>query len=102
MACDSYHRYKDDVAMLASIGAKVYHFSLSWPRIIPLGGRNDPANADGLQYYLDLIDELKANDIEPMVTLYHWDLPEELDKRSTISHLPSCCDIDVLTDMVAF
>lgn len=81
VACDSYHKYKEDVALLKSIGVKAYRFSLAWSRIIPLGGRNDPVNQKGLQYYLNLIDELRANDIEPLVTLFHWDLPDNLEKR---------------------
>lgn len=81
VACDSYHHYKDDVALLKQIKAKAYRFSLSWSRIIPLGGRKDPVNEKGLQYYIDLVDELHANGIEPMITLFHWDLPDALDKR---------------------
>ncbi|GAM84303.1 hypothetical protein ANO11243_022970 [Dothideomycetidae sp. 11243] len=81
VACDSYNRYKDDVALLKSLGAQCYRFSASWSRVIPLGGRNDPVNPKGLQYYVDLVDELRANDIEPIVTLYHWDLPADLDQR---------------------
>lgn len=49
VACDSYHRYKDDVALLKQLGAKVYRFSISWSRVIPLGGRNDPINQQGLK-----------------------------------------------------
>jgi beta-glucosidase len=63
------------------MGARAYRFSISWSRVIPLGGRKDPVNQKGLQYYIDLVDELLANGIEPMVTLFHWDLPEELDQR---------------------
>ncbi|KAF2153142.1 glycoside hydrolase family 1 protein [Myriangium duriaei CBS 260.36] len=81
VACDSYNRYKDDVALLKSLGSRCYRFSVSWSRVIPLGGRNDPINQEGLQYYINLVDELRANGIEPMVTLFHWDLPAELDKR---------------------
>lgn len=81
VACDSYHQYKADVALLKECRAKAYRFSLSWSRIIPLGGRDDPINQKGLQYYIDLVDELLGNGITPMVTLFHWDLPEELDKR---------------------
>ena len=81
VACDSYHKYKEDVALLKTIGVKAYRFSLAWTRIIPLGGRNDPVNQAGIQYYLNLIDELRANNIEPLVTLFHWDLPDNLDKR---------------------
>jgi len=81
VACDSYHRYKEDVALLKSLGAKAYRFSISWSRVIPLGGRNDPVKEKGLQYYIDLVDECIANDIEPMITLFHWDLPQTLDER---------------------
>ena len=81
MACDSYHRYKEDVALLKELGAKAYRFSISWSRVIPLGGRKDPVNEKGLQYYAALVDELLANGIEPMITLFHWDLPQALHDR---------------------
>lgn len=80
-ACDSYHRTAEDIALLKSVGATAYRFSLSWSRIIPLGGRNDPVNQKGLDYYVHLVDELLAAGIEPFITLYHWDLPDALDKR---------------------
>jgi beta-glucosidase len=76
IACDSYHRYPEDVALMASLGLKAYRFSISWPRIQP-GGRG-PANPRGLDYYRALLDELGERGIEPTVTLYHWDLPQEL------------------------
>ncbi|GAB7366168.1 hypothetical protein MBLNU230_g7730t1 [Neophaeotheca triangularis] len=81
VACDSYHRYKEDVALLKRLGARAYRFSISWSRVIPLGGRDDPVNERGLQYYIDLVDELLANGIVPMVTLFHWDLPQGLHDR---------------------
>ncbi|XP_072032581.1 cytosolic beta-glucosidase-like [Amphiura filiformis] len=77
VACDSYNKYKQDVQLMVDMGLKYYRFSLSWPRLLPDGTLNNPS-ADGLRYYNDLIDELVANDISPMITLYHWDLPQAL------------------------
>ncbi|OJJ45615.1 hypothetical protein ASPZODRAFT_68694 [Penicilliopsis zonata CBS 506.65] len=81
VACDSYHRTHEDIALLKQYGAKAYRFSVSWSRVIPLGGRNDPVNEKGLQFYVRFVDDLLAAGIIPMVTLFHWDLPDELDKR---------------------
>ncbi len=77
VACDHYHRMPEDVALLADLGLDAYRFSLSWPRIQP-GGKG-PADARGLAFYDRLVDELLARDITPWVTLYHWDLPQELE-----------------------
>ena len=74
LACDHYHKMKEDVAMMKSLGLKAYRFSIAWPRILP-DGTSQNINQKGIQFYSDLIDELLANDIEPWVTLYHWDLP---------------------------
>jgi beta-glucosidase len=76
IACDSYHRYPEDVALMASLGLTGYRFSISWPRVQP-GGRG-PLNSHGLDYYKALLDELARHGIAPAVTLYHWDLPQEL------------------------
>ena len=76
IACDSYHRYREDVALLASLGLDAYRLSISWPRVQP-GGRG-PVNTKGLDYYRALLDELGEHDIATTVTLYHWDLPQEL------------------------
>ena len=76
IACDSYHRYPEDVALMASLGLGAYRFSVSWPRVQP-GGRG-AVNQKGLDYYRALLDELGERGIAAMVTLYHWDLPQEL------------------------
>jgi beta-glucosidase len=76
VADDSYHLYKEDVRLLKNLGAKVYRFSISWPRIFP-DGTGQP-NEKGLAHYQRVIDELLANNIEPYVTLFHWDLPQAL------------------------
>ncbi|KAJ8924301.1 hypothetical protein NQ315_007094 [Exocentrus adspersus] len=80
VACDSYHRYKEDVALLKDLGANHYRFSLSWSRILP-NGTSDNVNLAGVDYYKNLIKELRANDIEPLVTIYHWDLPQVLQEQ---------------------
>jgi len=79
VACDSYHQYPADVKLLKQLGVKSYRFSLSWARLLPLGtGETNPL---GIAYYKNLINELVAAGIEPAVTLYHWDLPQELENR---------------------
>lgn len=81
VACDSYNRTAEDIALLKLTGAKAYRFSISWSRIIPLGGREDPINQAGIDFYKRFVDDLLAEGIIPFVTLFHWDLPDELDKR---------------------
>ncbi|CAO1425867.1 unnamed protein product [Diamesa serratosioi] len=71
---DSYHFYKEDVKALKSVGFQHYRFSVAWPRIIP--DISLVVNQKGIDYYSALIDELIANDIEPIITMYHWDLPQ--------------------------
>jgi beta-galactosidase len=72
-ACDHFHRFREDVALMADMGLPAYRFSISWPRIQP-SGSGEP-NAEGIRFYSDLIDSLLQHDITPWVTLYHWDLP---------------------------
>ena len=76
IACDAYHRFRDDVALMASLGLNAYRFSVSWPRVQP--GGSGPANQKGLDYYRQLLDELAEHGIAGALTLYHWDLPQEL------------------------
>lgn len=76
VAVDHYHRYKEDIQLMKKQGLKAYRFSVAWTRIFP-EGRGEP-NLQGLQFYIDLVDELIAHQIEPVLTLYHWDLPAAL------------------------
>ncbi|XP_046430432.1 myrosinase 1-like [Neodiprion fabricii] len=79
VACDSYNQYEVDVALLKNMGVDFYRFSISWSRILPNGFANE-VSEDGIQYYKNLSQLLIANDIEPVVTLYHWDHPEILEE----------------------
>ena len=77
VACDHYHRMPQDVALIKELGVDAYRFSVAWPRVQP-GGRG-PANPAGLDFYERLVDELLGAGIDPWLTLYHWDLPQELE-----------------------
>ena len=79
VACNHYHQYKEDVALMKELGLKGYRMSLSWPRILPNG--TGKVNEKGLGFYDKLIDELLENGITPFVTLFHWDYPYELFKK---------------------
>ena len=79
VACDSYHRFREDVALMKAHSIRAYRFSVSWARVIPDG--DGAVNEAGLKFYSDLVDELLANGIEPLVTLYHWDLPSALQDK---------------------
>ncbi|NVN84494.1 MAG: beta-glucosidase [Rhodopseudomonas sp.] len=79
IACDHYHRYKEDVALMRTLGIQAYRFSVAWPRVLPNG--TGAVNEAGLAFYDRLIDELLASDIEPWLCLYHWDLPQALEDR---------------------
>uniref|UniRef100_A0A0S7EH84 Putative glycosyl hydrolase n=1 Tax=Chrysomela populi TaxID=154003 RepID=A0A0S7EH84_CHRPP len=77
ITCNSYHKYKEDVALVKDLNVTHYRFSLAWARLLP-NGHVDQINDAGVQYYKNLIRELRANNIEPLVTIYHWDLPQGL------------------------
>ncbi|MBI3702821.1 MAG: beta-glucosidase [Rhizobiales bacterium] len=77
VACDHYHRYKEDVALMQRLGIQAYRFSVAWPRVLPQG-RGTP-NEPGLAFYDRLIDALLAAGIEPWLCLYHWDMPQAID-----------------------
>jgi beta-glucosidase len=77
VACDSYHRYREDIALLKQLNLKSYRYSIAWPRIQPSG--RGPANSRGLDYYKRLTDAVLEAGIRPLPTLYHWDLPQALE-----------------------
>ncbi|MHC2844888.1 GH1 family beta-glucosidase [Bradyrhizobium diazoefficiens] len=79
VACDHYHRHREDVALMKILGVQAYRFSIAWPRILPQG--RGAANEAGLSFYDSLIDELLAVGIEPWLCLYHWDLPQALEEH---------------------
>ncbi len=78
-ACDHYHRFSEDVGLMKDLGLQAYRFSVAWPRIIPSG--SGQVNQKGLDFYSRLVDSVLEAGIEPWLTLYHWDLPEELQLR---------------------
>ena len=78
VACDHYHRYRDDVALMKRMGLQTYRFSTSWSRVRPDGG---PVNPEGVDFYKRLVDELLEAGILPWLTLYHWDLPQALQEK---------------------
>ena len=78
-ACDHYHRYREDAALMARLGIGAYRFSVAWPRVFPRG--HGAVNRAGLDFYDSLTDALLEHDITPLATLYHWDLPQGLQQR---------------------
>jgi beta-glucosidase len=78
-AIDSYHRYGEDVALIADAGLKAYRFSIAWPRILPQGA--GAVNEAGIDYYSRLVDALLARGVTPYATLFHWDLPQALQEQ---------------------
>ncbi|CAG9813261.1 unnamed protein product [Phaedon cochleariae] len=94
ITCNSYHNYKEDVALLKNLNVTHYRFSIAWARLLPNGHINE-INEAGVEYYKNLISELRANNIEPFVTIYHWDLPQALQDEGG---WPSSNIIDVYAD----
>ncbi|XP_023022880.2 myrosinase 1 [Leptinotarsa decemlineata] len=91
---DSYHKYKEDVAILKAMNVTHYRFSIGWSRILPNGFTNQ-INDLGVAYYNNLINELKSNNIEPLVTLYHWDTPQAI---QDIGGFPNGIIVDLFAD----
>ena len=79
VACDHYHRFDEDFALMASLGVRHYRLSIAWPRIYPQG--DGPLNRAGLDFYHRLLASMARHGITPWVTLFHWDLPQALEER---------------------
>jgi beta-glucosidase len=79
VACDHYHRWREDIGLMSQLGIDAYRFSIAWPRVIPTG--TGPVNQAGMDFYDKLVDGLLAAGIRPFVTLYHWDLPQVLQDK---------------------
>jgi len=94
VACDHYHRYRDDVGLMGELGLGAYRFSISWPRVLPSG--TGAPNRAGLAFYDRLVDALLERRITPFITLYHWDLPQALQDRGGWSRR------DIATDFAAY
>ncbi len=88
VACDHYHRFAADVEIMRRLNLKAYRFSISWPRVLPSG--RGPVNPAGLDFYDRLVDALLEANIEPFVTLYHWDLPQALEDMGGWSERDTC------------
>ncbi|HYY03240.1 MAG TPA: GH1 family beta-glucosidase [Gaiellaceae bacterium] len=96
VACDFYHRYRDDIALLRDLGASAFRLSIAWPRVLPSGrGR---VNKRGLDFYDRLVDALLEARIQPFVTFYHWDLPQALEDRGG---WPNRTTVDAFCEYVA-
>jgi beta-glucosidase len=88
IACDHYHRYKDDIALMRELGVQAYRFSISWSRVIPEG--HGKLNVAGLDFYDRLVDEILRTGITPFATLFHWDLPQALQERGGFANRDVC------------
>nr|WP_232534357.1 family 1 glycosylhydrolase [Plantactinospora sp. KBS50] len=99
VACDHYHRYPQDVALMAGLGIGAYRFSIAWPRIQPDG--TGPAHPDGLGFYDRLVDALLEHGIDPVATLFHWDLPQALEDRGGWLNRDTAYRFAAYADLVA-
>jgi beta-glucosidase len=99
IACDHYHRYRDDVALLQRLGVDAYRFSIAWTRIQPEG--RGLANPKGLDFYRRLLDELQGRGIRPLPTLFHWDLPLALQQRGGWSNRDTAARFAEFADLLA-
>jgi beta-glucosidase len=98
-ACDHYRRWPDDVALMKALGLRAYRFSISWPRVLPTG--RNPVNPAGLDFYSRMVDALLEADIQPFVTLYHWDLPQVLQDQGGWTARPTAEAFVAYADLIS-
>lgn len=98
VACDSYRKYKDDIRITKELGSTMYRFSLSWSRLMPTGAI-DQINEDGVRYYKAVVEECIRNNIAPMISIFHWDLPQPL---QDLGGLPNDVLVDYFVDFADF
>src|SRR3712207_3718859 len=99
VACDHYHRWREDVALMREIGLDAYRFSIAWPRVIPAG--RSQVNQAGLDFYDRLVDGLLEAGIQPFATLYHWDLPQALQEEGGWANRDTAQDFADYAEVVA-
>ncbi len=99
IACNSYNRLEDDVRLLSELGVGAYRFSVSWPRVLPSG--SGTVNQPGLDYYRRLVERLNENGIKPVVTVYHWDLPQALEERGGWAERDTALHLGELAQVLA-
>jgi beta-glucosidase len=99
IACDHYHRWREDIEIMKALGVDAYRFSVAWPRVVP--GGDGPVNPAGLDFYERLVDALLEAGITPYPTLYHWDLPQALQDRGGWTVRETAEQFAVYTDIVA-
>ncbi|WP_433529349.1 GH1 family beta-glucosidase [Micromonospora sp. CA-263727] len=99
VACDHYHRYAEDVALMAGLGVTAYRFSVAWPRVQPTGA--GAVNPVGLDFYERLVDEVLGHGIDPVATLFHWDLPQPLEDAGGWSNRDTAHRFAEYADLVA-
>lgn len=99
ISCDHYHKYKEDIRLLSELGVNSYRFSINWPRILPNG--IGEVNPKGIIFYNNLINELLKYNIQPCITLFHWDYPYELDKQGGWLNDKSSDWFEYYTEVVA-
>ena len=98
VAADQYHRYKEDIELMAKLGFRAYRFSVSWPRVLPHGGTK--VNPKGIEYYRNLCKELHRHNMKACCTIYHWDMPSEIQAKGGWANRQTAYDLQYLAKVL--